>query len=458
MSSPYNNKKRAIVSICSNNYFPYVRILFSSLTKHHPEADLFLCLADKICSDVDLGIAGVTIIPAADLKIENFLDFAFRYDIMEFNTAIKPFVMRYLVEPRGYDEVVYLDPDIELFAPMSPVFDAFDQGADFVLTPHLTGPAELKDFPNDIGIMKAGIYNLGFIAVNNSSDAIAFLQWWERKLRFQCINQQDQGIFVDQKFVDLLPAFHENVAILRDHSLNVAYWNLEQRQLTQTETGWLIDGKPLRFFHFSGIDHKQPQRLSKHTERFNGDLDAPTQNIVNHYLEQLQKFSDYENIKPEYSYGKFSNGLTIANLMRYCYRDLPEQFDENPFDSFYKYLNQPSGLVSSISPWKITNLMYYLWGQKTELQTKFDLNHLEGRLNYALWFVQHAAENNLDDYFLEPIIKNVNSESAKYKLLLFLSKLLGDTTWKLRNFLKTSLWLPRKLRKPLRLLFKSFSS
>jgi len=458
MSSTPHNKKRAIVSICSNNYFSYVKILFSSLQKHHPEADLFLCLADKIRSDVDLGIAGVEIIPAAALDIENFPDFAFRYDIMEFNTAIKPFAMRYLAESRGYNEVVYLDPDIELFAPMSPIFDAFAQGANFVLTPHLTAPAELKDFPNDIGIMKAGIYNLGFIALNNSQDAIAFLQWWSRKLRFQCINQQDQGIFVDQKFVDLLPAFHENVAILRDHSLNVAYWNLEQRQLTQTAAGWSIDGKPLRFFHFSGIDRKQPQRLSKHTERFNGDLDAPIQNIVNHYLEQLQKFNSETKIKPEYSYGKFSNGLSIANLMRYCYRDLPEQFEENPFESFYKYLNQPSGLVSSISPWKVTNLMYYLWEQKIELQTKFDLNHLEGRLNYALWFVQHAAANNFDDYFLEPIISNVNAQSKKYKLLLLLSKLLGDTTWKLRNFLKTSLWLPRKLRKPLHLLFKSFSS
>ena len=458
MSSPSNNQKRAIVSICSNNYFPYVRILFTSLQKHHPEADLFLCLADKICADVELGIEGVEIIPAADLGIENFPDFAFRYDIMEFNTAVKPFVMRQLIESRGYEQVVYLDPDIELFAPMSPVFEAFDNGANFVVTPHLTAPAEAKDFPNDIGIMKAGIYNLGFIALNSSPDAIAFLQWWERRLRFQCINQQDQGIFVDQKFVDLLPAFHDNVAILRDHSLNVAYWNIEQRQLTQTETGWLVDGKPLRFFHFSGIDSKQPQRLSKHTERFNGDLDEPIQNIVNHYLEQLQKFSEQENIKPEYSYGKFSNGLAIANLMRYCYRDLPEKVEANPFESFYKYLNQPSGLVSGISPWKVTNLMRYLWEQRIDLQRAFDLNHLEGRLNYALWFVQHAAENNVDGYFLQPIIKNVNSGSMKYKLLLFLSKLLGDTTWKLRNFLKTSLWLPRKLRKPLRLLFKSFSS
>ena len=451
-------KKKAIVSICSNNYFPYVRILFDSAQKHHPEVDLFLCLADEVRADVDLGIAGVEIIPAAELGIENFPDFAFRYDIMEFNTAVKPFVMRHLIQVRDYTEVVYLDPDIELFAPMKSVFEAFAAGADFVLTPHLTAPAEFSDFPNDVGIMKAGIYNLGFIALNNSSSAIAFLQWWERKLRFQCINQQDQGVFVDQKFVDLLPAFQENVTILRDHTLNVAYWNLDQRQLEQTETGWLVDGKPLVFFHFSGIELRDPQRLSKYTERFNGDLEAPLQAIVNHYLEQLQKFGYQSNNRPKYSYGKFSNGIPIADLMRYCYRDLPEKFSENPFESFDQYLNQPSSLVSTISPWKVTNLMRYLWEQRPDLQTTFDLNHLEGRFNYALWFVGHAAQNNFDDYFLEPIIANADPESRKYKSLLWLTKKFGDSTWKFRNFLKTSLWLPRKLRQPLRFLFKSFSN
>ena len=458
MSSQSNKKKRAIVSICSNNYFPYVRILFDSAQKHHPEVDLFLCLADEIRTDVQLGIAGVEIIPAAELGIENFPDFAFRYDIMEFNTAVKPFVMRHLIQVKGYREVVYLDPDIELFAPMNSVFAAFEAGADFVLTPHLTAPAEFADFPNDVGIMKAGIYNLGFIALNNSSSAIAFLQWWERKLRFQCINQQDQGVFVDQKFVDLLPAFHENVTILRDHTLNVAYWNLDQRQLSQTETGWLVDDKPLVFFHFSGIELNQPQRLSKYTERFNGDLAAPLQAIINHYLEQLKKFGYHSNNRPEYSYGKFSNGIPIANLMRYCYRDLPKKFAQNPFESFDQYLNQPTSLLSSFSPWKITNLMHYLWKQRTDLQTNFDLDLLEGRLNYALWFVGHAAEHNFDDYFLQPIRENVAPEAKKDKFLLWLSKRFGDATWQFRNFLKTSLWLPNRLRKVLRLLFKTFSS
>ena len=404
-----NDCKRAIVTICSGNYFPYARILLNSLNKYHPEACLFVCLADKPNSEIDLGIEGVEIIPAEKLSISNFPDFAFRYDIMEFNTAVKPFVMQLLIEERGFKQVVYLDPDIELFAPMTPVFEALNNGAHFVLTPHITQPAEGNEYPDDIGVMKAGIYNLGFIAVDNSIDTIDFLHWWGRKLRFQCINQQDQGIFVDQKFVDLLPAFHDNVAILRDTTLNVAYWNLTQRKLEKAETGWLADGKPLIFFHFSGIDPKNPHRLSKHTEGFKDNLELPVQAIIQHYISQLKEFGYDEDIKLKYGYGVFSNGLSITTIMRRCYRSLEYPGLDNPFDTFYEYLNKPS---QSLSPWLVTNLMYFLWKERRDLQVAFDLDNPDGCLNYCLWFLENAPDYGIDSYFINPVLDNISQQTS----------------------------------------------
>jgi len=455
-------RKRAIFSICSNNYFPYARILFSSLKRHHPEANLFLCLADVPKPEINLNIEGVEVIPATELAIDNFADFAFRYDIMEFNTALKPFFFSWLLKKRGFEEVVYLDPDIEVFAPLAPVFHSFEQGADFTITPHLTSPAEFPDFPNDTGIMKAGIYNLGFIAMNNSQAAQSFLEWWQRKLRYQCVNQQDQGIFVDQKFVDLLPAFHENVAILRDHTFNVAYWNLEQRNLTQQGDRWFVDEQPLVFFHFSGANPRQPEKLSKHTQRFQDDFAPALRNIFDHYLAQLNKFQD-ESSSVSYAYGKFDNGVAIADIMRRGYRDqfapTSEKSDlnseqPNPFATFCQELNQPTDLVSRLSPWKVTRLMHYFWEQESDLQSTYDLNKLQDRLSYTLWFVKNASKYQIDDYFLTPILDTSDASTKKYQLILLLTKLLGTLTWQTRSLLKKFMWLPRKLTKPLRLLLK----
>lgn len=392
------------MSICSTNYFPYVRTLFTSLKTYHPEANLFLCLADIQNPEFPLDIEGVEIIEARDLNIPHFEDFAFRYDIMEFNTAVKPFMMQFLIEKHNFDQVVYLDPDIELFAPMASVFDALDNGANFVVTPHITKPSEGDAYPNDIGVMRAGIYNLGFIAVSNHEDAISFLHWWGRRLRFQCVNRQNEGIFVDQKFVDLLPAFHNNVAILRHTNLNVAYWNLEQRKLEQTEKGWLIDGEPLIFFHFSGININNNQRLSKHSHAFTNNLEPALQTLIDHYIAQLKRFSFTKKLNPKYAYGTFENGVSIPNVSRQGYRELKNIWFENPFASFPEYLNQFHEEFLNPSAYPLTNLMYFVWKARKDLKRSFNIFKLEDRKNYIFWLIGSIDELNIDSSFFEPIL------------------------------------------------------
>lgn len=402
--------KRAIMSISSSNYFPYIKVLFDSLKVHHPEADLFWCLADKISSDIALSMEGVTIIEAEKLNIYKFDEFAFRYNILEFNTAIKPFIMQLLIEEYNYQEVVYLDPDIEVFAPLTPVFSVLVEGADFVITPHITKPSEGNFTPDDIGIMRAGIYNLGFLAVNNSYPVIEFLHWWGRRLRFQCISAPHQGIFVDQKFIDLLPAFCDNVAILKNTNLNIAYWNLRQRKLTQNENNWLVDEQPLIFFHFSGINPKNNQRLSKYTESFNGNLTSPLQNIIDHYLEQVKnnQISSLTKLKCHYNY--FADGVLIPNWLRIAYRDEEEVWVKNPFLELPNYLNKIHGLYGEFLNFPLTNLSVWLWNLRPDLQNAFDLSREENRQKYLHYILEHQQELQLEDFFVNPILTILGKE------------------------------------------------
>jgi len=402
-ASGQNQKRLAIITICSNNYFPYARVLFSSLRRYHPEAALFLCRADNK-SNLELGIEGVKIIEVQDLDIPNFFDFAFRYDIMEFNTAVKPFVIRLLLEKWDFGRVIYLDPDIELFAPMTVVIEALAKGADFVLTPHITAPAETDYYPDDIAMMRSGIYNLGFLAVSNSESTLIFLHWWGRRLRFYCLNQIDRGIFVDQKFIDLLPSFCERVKILRHPNLNVAYWNLWQRNLEKTPEGWRVNGEPLIFFHFSGIDVKSPARLSKHTSRYKENLEPVLQNLISYYIAQLKQFGIKEIQMLDYGYGSFSNQVPVTNLMRWCYREIEETWVDNPFQTFHKFLNEPYWQGAAKGLYPLTNLMYYFWAKESNLQKLFDLDDPDGRKNYAKWFIQNATEHRIDEYFVSPIL------------------------------------------------------
>jgi glycosyltransferase involved in cell wall biosynthesis len=411
-------KKRAIMSICSNNYFPYIRILFNSLKKYHPESELFLCLADKQNPLFPLEIEDVTIIEAEKLNIPHFYDFAFRYDIMEFNTAVKPFMMQLLIEQYNFEQVVYLDPDIEVFAPLESVFFALDNDSDFVITPHITKPSEEETYPGDIGVMQSGIYNLGFIAVNNSNQVINFLHWWGRKLRFYCVNEQHNGIFVDQKFVDLLPAFYDKVKILKDTNINVAYWNLLQRNLEKKEQIWFVDEKPLVFFHFSGININNNQRLSKHSNAFNGNLSEDLQRLIDDYISQLKDYNFRNNITPKYCYSHFNNDVFIPTIIRQIYRKLTNIWYKNPFLSFCDYLNQLNPSFNhNLSDFPLTNLMIFFWESHSNIQTNFNLFNNEDRKRYTFWFIENAEENQFDTYFIQPILDNLHCQFTRYKSL-----------------------------------------
>lgn len=435
-----NKSQRAIVTICSGQDFAAARVLLSSLKIHHPEASLFLCLADKIDPKINLGIAEVEILLAEKLVISNFADFAFRYESIEFKAAIKPFAIAWLFEQRNFAEVIYLDPSIELFAPLDPVIGALAGGASFVLTPHLSEPydsvsTELTGLDSDLSIMQVGIFNLGFIAIKNKPDSLDFLGWWSRRCRYQCLDQKDQGLFLDQKFVDLLPAFSDRVVILRDRSLNLAYWNLNQRNLTYKQNiycgnTWYVDNEPLIFFNFAGFDPQQPHRLSLETTRFKGNLQPALQALVDHYLAQLSKVADFGGFCPVYGYGRFSNNVAIAKIIRQCYRDLNNQellkpWQENPFATFGNYLNQPAITANHPLPGLVTNLMSYLWSHRPDLQRVFNLENSDHRLDYCSYFVQNlASEYELDDYFILPVVdtltkhylSSVNPQSPDFKV------------------------------------------
>lgn len=107
---------------------------------------------------------------------------------------------------------------------------------------------------NEIASLDYGIFNLGFIAVRNDAEAQRFATWWAERLYDWCHDRLDIGIFVDQKWCNLIPCFFDNVKVLRDPGYNVASWNLSQRKLAFSADGEAqMNGKPLRFYHFTKL-------------------------------------------------------------------------------------------------------------------------------------------------------------------------------------------------------------
>lgn len=257
-------------TICSINYLAQARTLGESLVATNPSVRFVVGLVDKL--------AGVTFeadkkppfewLEVQALTIQNFEWMTAHYDITELNTAVKPYFIRHFFEKNPEVEtVIYFDPDIIVFQPLDHLLASLALHP-IVVTPHITVPHDDDLSTNENDHLNTGTYNLGFIALRRSSDVTEFVAWWCEKLAYECFNNVCEGLFTDQKWINLVPIYWPGTKIEKHPGYNVAYWNLHERHLSQRNGTFFVNETwPLQFFHFSGYGLNQPTVLSKYQNR-----------------------------------------------------------------------------------------------------------------------------------------------------------------------------------------------
>ena len=310
----------AIVTIVSNNYLHYARTLLQSVARQHPDATRYCVVVDRDLTHAQALAAEFNTIPLEALHLPDGDDFLFQYTVLELNTAVKPWAMQHLLE-KGHSQVIYIDPDIALYQPLSHVVELFERGGDIVLTPHLLSPMDDGCRPSELDIRRAGTYNLGFCALRNTANALNMLNWWQQKLKRDCVVDFERGVFVDQSWMDLVPGLFDNVQILRHPGYNVAYWNLAERQVAEQGGCLTVNGQVLVFFHFSGFSPLQPESVSKHQDRFTLDSFIPgLQSLFRSYGATVidNGFADFKTLP--YAFADFADTSPITAAQRSRYR------------------------------------------------------------------------------------------------------------------------------------------
>jgi hypothetical protein len=191
-----------------------------------------------------------------------------------------------------------------------------------ILTPHVLNPEPEFESPphNEIGSLKYGAYNLGFLAVRNCPEGRRFANWWrDRLLRF-CHDDIPGGLFVDQKWCDLVPSLFSDVHILRDPGYNVASWNIGQRPLQITPDGDILTaGHVLRFFHFTKLHTIGESALERFTY---GQTEVFE--LVRWYRERLEKHAAGNPPTGWWAYGNYADGTPIPKAHRATWRSRPD--------------------------------------------------------------------------------------------------------------------------------------
>jgi len=323
-----------IFTVCNIAYLPKALVLAKSVLKFN-DIKLKIFLVDRK-SEMDISKYDADLIWIEDIDIPNFNQLAFKYDVIEFCTSLKPYLALKLLETNK--KVIFFDPDICTYDSVTSILNALEFHS-IILTPHYTTPLSNHKKPgwnNDLGMMRFGSFNLGFFAVKDSLQGLDFLKWWSERCMQLCYKESQFGLSTDQKWISIAPCFFKDLHVSFNLGYNVAPWNIFERSIKKNENGNYIinDVYPLVFFHFSNFD-KMDVGYSKEMSNYSGEINRSCLfELGTEYLKSLSQ-EEMKVEKKVYSFDYMTGGEYISLTLRRAYASIISELPQNhnPFDS-----------------------------------------------------------------------------------------------------------------------------
>jgi len=171
--------------------------------------------------------------------------------------GLKPSFLKYLLGQ--YDKIIYCDVDIFFCNSSAFCWEKLQKYA-IALTPHWDN---IYDKHGVIHMANTGLFNAGFVGVGLHADTINILDWWE----FTCYRHMGYGpgVFVDQKFLDILPIYwNQSTYIMQHRGYNVSTWNILQYKITlQDNYNIWVNQQPLVCLHYSARFNKAIDKMQQ---------------------------------------------------------------------------------------------------------------------------------------------------------------------------------------------------
>jgi hypothetical protein len=204
-----------------------------------------------------------------------------------------------------------------------------------------------------------------------------------------------KGLMTDQKWVDLAPTLFPDTLIFRDDTYNVAWWNINQRQVTRCGEQFLVNGRPLTFYHFSGFNPAKPLVFTKECENRTRLTEGTSlADLFRLYVDLHMKHGFAETGKWQYRYSRFDNGVAVNLPLRRLYLDLGAgaraRFGD-PFrtagpNSFFDWATRPQPAEANLSPFLLS-----LYRVRFDLAAEFPDIRGKHREAFLEWVWAHGS-------------------------------------------------------------------
>jgi GT2 family glycosyltransferase/glycosyltransferase involved in cell wall biosynthesis len=384
--------------VINKAWLAHARALAESLHAHQPDAHMSVLIVDSIDGFVDPAQEPFEVLSPQDLEVEDFDAMSVRYGITELCCALKPWILRHLLE-RG-EPTVYLDSDVRVFAPLDGLEEALGEHP-FLLSPHLL--EQLPDdgrTPGELAILLAGSFNLGFVGARQTAEVDAILRWWSERLRTGSRLDPASGMVFDQRWADLMPGMFEQVGLWRDPGINSGYWRAATSRFDRRDGAVIVEGTPLRTFHFTGFEPAHPEQLSKYDNRISLDRQPVLAEMCTDFARQLDACGHTETSGWPYGFGEMASGATLTSELRNLWDRAAREgaVRETPFSAagestFLEWLAEPEVGADGES---LNRYLTALHEADPTLQTRFPDPQKADLEGYLAWADEQAERRPSD--------------------------------------------------------------
>ncbi|MGG5487537.1 hypothetical protein [Gaetbulibacter jejuensis] len=248
--------RNIICTVITNNYAHYALALHDSFKDYDDTVDYCVFVSNGALDTAyedEFEARGIVLLTVADFKDNRLAKQMHEKYATVYHDAyrwgMKPLVMIELLN-RSYDHVIYVDSDIYFFADYTFLWKELETRS-MLLSPHWRCSDPSISETNFRHNFLDGIYNGGFVGA--SKKGIKAMSYWAELCLFKCEVNRNDGFYVDQRYLDILPTRFEGVGHITHRGCNVANWNIvDCQRVAQADGTVLINNTfPIVFIHFT---------------------------------------------------------------------------------------------------------------------------------------------------------------------------------------------------------------
>jgi glycosyltransferase involved in cell wall biosynthesis len=397
----------AFCTVARTSTIPHARVLAHRIGEHHGSTLKVMLLGQERSNN---GGEPFEVIDPAELAVAGFEDLQRDARWEDLKELLKPSLLRMLVD-RGAERAVYLDPAIDVWAPLDPVFRELDR-KDVVVAPRLLGdlPADGRR-PDQRDLRRAGRFGGALVALSSGAVSAEIASWWSRRLTRSALSlppASGNGALARRalsRWIDLAPSVFPDIGLLGDPGCAVSYWNLHERRLGPGGTGLTVDGRPLRFVHFEGFDPSRPFLLNADEDRIRTSENPALGELCASYADRLLN-AGWRDLHRRSDVGRpLPNGILFDDRLSHLLAEAADigeapddVFTEAGAETFTRWLEGPGPYGTAAG---VNRYLYELYRRRPDLRAAYpDLDGPDGD-GFMSWAVRFGAdEMGIPDRFL----------------------------------------------------------